>query len=213
MKSFLLMITKSFFSSVSLMLLAIEPTLAQSGLTGELNLQYFPDPSRSAAVNESSPPPIMSETVGEEAQSRGTHYVKHERYYYPTPVPERGAISGLCYTVVVPKGYVSDFSWLPAEYFQEQTDHELKAAVSAALVYEYLYAVGESGKRGTSNDIFIASLEEYGASDKTIAIAESKINSRRNLKYGSKAIYIFENGIITEKDRDRALRTEDCEPS
>ena len=201
-----------------LVMTSFHTALAQSGLTGDFVLREFGVGATKGGDPSTPAEPIVLRQLNDEARERyGSHYVSGKSYSYGSTLATKGrnAINGECYYIEVPEGYISHFEWLPDDYFEaSNNDGELNAAVESALIYEYLYAIGQRNRRRVSDQIFLDALVQAGASDEAIEIAKTQIVRKRPLKYGSKQAQLVAEKAddleIVELDEDLALSGRTC---
>ncbi|MBW8883110.1 MAG: DUF1353 domain-containing protein [Asticcacaulis sp.] len=91
--------------------------------------------------------------------------------------------------IVVPKWYVTDFASVPW-YGQSVIDPQGPTA-RAAIIHDYLYAIGEKGKREEADAIFYRAMIAFGVSELQARIAYNAVRTGGEHGYGLKDDWMF----------------------
>ena len=91
--------------------------------------------------------------------------------------------------IVVPKWFVTDFASVPW-YGHEVIDPEGPTA-RAAIVHDWLYAIGEPGKRQEADDTFYRAMLAFGVDPFHAKIAYDAVRAGGQAGYGLKNDYMF----------------------
>jgi hypothetical protein len=90
---------------------------------------------------------------------------------------------------VVPKGYVTDFASVPW-YGRAVIDPEGPTA-RAAIIHDWLYAIGEKGKREEADVAFYRAMKFYGVDEAQSRIAYNAVHIGGAGGYGLKSDWLF----------------------
>lgn len=93
------------------------------------------------------------------------------------------------HVIVVPKWFVTDFASVPW-YGREVIDPEGPTA-RAAIVHDWLYAIGEPGKRQEADEIFYRAMISFGVAPVQAKIAFDAVRAGGQAGYGLKSDYLF----------------------
>jgi len=93
------------------------------------------------------------------------------------------------WVIVVPKWYVTDFASVPW-YGQGVIDPQGPTA-RAAIVHDWLYTIGEPGKRAVADAIFYRAMLKYGVSDLQARIAYNAVRTGGDAGYGLASDWMF----------------------
>ena len=91
--------------------------------------------------------------------------------------------------IVVPKWFVTDFASVPW-YGHEVIDPEGPTA-RAAIVHDWLYAIGEPGKRQEADETFYRAMLAFGVDQFHAKIAFDAVRTGGQAGYGLKGDYLF----------------------
>ncbi len=91
--------------------------------------------------------------------------------------------------IVVPKWYVTDFASVPW-YGQGVIDPEGPTA-RAAIIHDWLYAIGEPGKRQEADDTFYRAMIAFGVDEMHARIAYNAVRTGGQAGYGLKGDWLF----------------------
>ena len=91
--------------------------------------------------------------------------------------------------IVVPKWYVTDFASVPW-YGQEVIDPQGPTA-RAAIVHDWLYTIGEPGKRQEADDTFYRAMIAFGVDEFHARIAYNAVRAGGQAGYGLKGDWLF----------------------
>ena len=91
--------------------------------------------------------------------------------------------------IVVPKWFVTDFASVPW-YGHEVIDPEGPTA-RAAIVHDWLYAIGEPGKRQEADETFYRAMLAFGVDPFHAKIAFDAVRAGGQAGYGLKGDYLF----------------------
>ncbi len=91
--------------------------------------------------------------------------------------------------IVVPKWYVTDFASVPW-YGQSVIDPEGPTA-RAAIIHDWLYAIGEPGKRQEADDTFYRAMIAFGVDEMHARIAYNAVRTGGQAGYGLKGDWLF----------------------
>ena len=91
--------------------------------------------------------------------------------------------------IVVPKWYVTDFASVPW-YGQAVIDPQGPTA-RAAIVHDWLYAIGEPGKREEADGIFYRAMIKFGVPDLSARIAYNAVRTGGDHGYGLAGDWLF----------------------
>ncbi len=91
--------------------------------------------------------------------------------------------------IVVPKWYVTDFASVPW-YGQEVIDPEGPTA-RAAIIHDWLYAIGQPGMRELADDIFYRAMLHFGVDEMHARIAYNAVRVGGEHGYGLKGDWLF----------------------
>lgn len=91
--------------------------------------------------------------------------------------------------IVVPKWYVTDFASVPW-YGQGVIDPEGPTA-RAAIIHDWLYAIGEPGKRQEADDTFYRAMIAFGVDQMQARIAYDAVRAGGQAGYGLKGDWLF----------------------
>ena len=101
--------------------------------------------------------------------------------------PYCDAATGL--VIVVPKWYVTDFASVPW-YGQAVIDPQGPTA-RAAIIHDWLYAVGQPGKRELADDIFYRAMIKFGVDEMHARIAYNAVRTGGEHGYGLAGDWLF----------------------
>ena len=93
------------------------------------------------------------------------------------------------WVIVVPKWYVTDFASVPW-YGQGLIDPQGPTA-RAAIVHDWLYTIGEPGKREVADAIFYRAMLKYGVPDLSARIAYNAVRTGGDHGYGLASDWVF----------------------
>jgi hypothetical protein len=93
------------------------------------------------------------------------------------------------HVIVVPKWFVTDFASVPW-YGREVIDPEGPTA-RAAIIHDWLYAIGEPGKRQEADEIFYRAMIGFGVDPTHAKIAFDAVRAGGQAGYGLKSDYLF----------------------
>lgn len=91
--------------------------------------------------------------------------------------------------IVVPKWYVTDFASVPW-YGQAVIDPQGPTA-RAAIIHDWLYAVGQPGKRELADDIFYRAMIKFGVDEMHARIAYNAVRTGGEHGYGLAGDWLF----------------------
>ncbi|MDI7774605.1 DUF1353 domain-containing protein [Asticcacaulis sp. EMRT-3] len=91
--------------------------------------------------------------------------------------------------IVVPKWYVTDFASVPW-YGQGLIDPQGPTA-RAAIIHDWLYTIGEPGKREVADAIFYRAMLKYGVSEFQARIAYNAVRTGGEGGYGLASDWVF----------------------
>jgi len=91
--------------------------------------------------------------------------------------------------IVVPKWYVTDFASVPW-YGQGVIDPQGPTA-RAAIVHDWLYTIGEPGKRQEADDIFYRAMIAFGVDTFHAKVAYDAVRAGGQAGYGLKGDWLF----------------------
>lgn len=91
--------------------------------------------------------------------------------------------------IVVPKWYVTDFASVPW-YGQGVIDPQGPTA-RAAIIHDWLYTIGETGKREQADDTFYRAMIAFGVDEWHARIAYSAVRTGGQAGYGLKTDWVF----------------------
>ena len=91
--------------------------------------------------------------------------------------------------IVVPKWFVTDFASVPW-YGHEVIDPEGPTA-RAAIIHDWLYAIGEPGKRQEADDTFYRAMIAFGVDQFHAKIAYDAVRTGGQGGYGLKGDFVF----------------------
>jgi len=91
--------------------------------------------------------------------------------------------------IVVPKWYVTDFASVPW-YGQEVIDPQGPTA-RAAIVHDWLYTIGEPGKRQEADDTFYRAMIAFGVDEFHARVAYNAVRAGGQAGYGLKGDWLF----------------------
>lgn len=102
--------------------------------------------------------------------------------------------------IIVPRGYVTDFASVPdgAHRVVERYGNNIEAAI----VHDWLYAVGEPGRRRFADDVFRYAMAEQGTGPIQRRIAWAAVRIGGNRAYGSDAEWAAR---FYDGERDEAM--------
>lgn len=90
---------------------------------------------------------------------------------------------------VVQKGFVTDFTSVP--WFGRSLIDPEGPTARAALIHDWLYAIGEKNKRKEADDIFYRAMIKYGVDDTKARIAYNAVRLGGENGYGLKTDWWF----------------------
>jgi hypothetical protein len=91
--------------------------------------------------------------------------------------------------VVVPRWYVTDFASVP--WFGQGVIDPQGPTARAAIIHDYLYAIGEKGKREEADDIFYRAMIAFGVSEWQARTAYTAVRTGGEKGYGLKDDWSF----------------------
>jgi hypothetical protein len=91
--------------------------------------------------------------------------------------------------VVVPKWYVTDFASVP--WYGQGVVNPQGPTARAAIIHDWLYAIGEPGKRLQADDIFYRAMRKFGVSEFEAGIAYNAVRTGGEGGYGLKGDWLF----------------------
>ncbi|MFT3995962.1 MAG: DUF1353 domain-containing protein [Asticcacaulis sp.] len=93
--------------------------------------------------------------------------------------------------VVVPKWFRTDFASVP--WFGQFAVNTNGPTIRAAIVHDWLYAIGEAGKRQDADDIFYRAMRKWGVSEIEARIAYNAVRQGGERGYGLASDWLFVN--------------------
>ncbi|WP_298331446.1 DUF1353 domain-containing protein [Asticcacaulis sp.] len=93
--------------------------------------------------------------------------------------------------VVVPKWFRTDFASVP--WFGQFAVNTDGPTIRAAIVHDWLYAIGEPGKRQDADDIFYRAMRKWGVSEIEARIAYNAVRTGGEKGYGLASDWVFVN--------------------
>ncbi len=91
--------------------------------------------------------------------------------------------------IVVPRGFITDFASVP--WYGQTVVRPDGPAARAAIIHDWLYAIGERDKRKDADDIFLRAMELYGVSTIERNAAYQAVRLGGENGYGLLADYVF----------------------
>lgn len=91
--------------------------------------------------------------------------------------------------IVVPKWYVTDFASVP--WYGQGVVNPQGPTARAAIIHDWLYTVGEKGKRQEADDIFYRAMKKFGVSDFEAGIAYNAVRAGGERGYGLADDWMF----------------------
>jgi hypothetical protein len=91
--------------------------------------------------------------------------------------------------VVVPKWYVTDFASVP--WFGQGVVNPQGPTARAAIIHDWLYTIGEPGKRLQADDIFYRAMRKFGVSEFEAGVAYNAVRTGGEKGYGLKSDWLF----------------------
>ncbi|EGF90323.1 hypothetical protein ABI_33410 [Asticcacaulis biprosthecium C19] len=99
--------------------------------------------------------------------------------------------------IVVPRWYVTDFASVP--WFGQGVIDPQGPTARAAIIHDYLYAIGETGKREEADDIFYRAMINFGVTEWTARTAYTAVRTGGEKGYGLKDDWSFINPTQPDK--------------
>jgi len=159
--------------------LALLSLLALAGCVTETEKVYVPvAPPVPVKPSSLTPLPIM--LFNQTKQGRKLFTLDAE---FPYCDPVTG------WVIVVPKWYVTDFASVPW-YGQAVIDPQGPTA-RAAIIHDWLYAIGEPGKRDTADAIFYRAMVRFGVNDFQARTAYTAVHIGGQSGYGLSGDWTF----------------------
>lgn len=93
--------------------------------------------------------------------------------------------------VVVPKWFRTDFASVP--WFGQFAVNTNGPTIRAAIVHDWLYAIGEPGKRQEADDIFYRAMRKWGVSEIEARIAYNAVRQGGERGYALASDWVFVN--------------------
>lgn len=91
--------------------------------------------------------------------------------------------------IVVPKWYVTDFASVP--WFGQGVIDPQGPTARAAIIHDWLYAIGQAGKREEADDIFYRAMISFGVSEMHARTAYTAVRTGGEKGYGLKGDWTF----------------------
>lgn len=91
--------------------------------------------------------------------------------------------------IVVPKWYVTDFASVP--WFGQGVIDPQGPTARAAIIHDWLYAIGQPGKREEADDIFYRAMISFGVSELQARTAYTAVRTGGEKGYGLKGDWTF----------------------
>lgn len=91
--------------------------------------------------------------------------------------------------IVVPKWYVTDFASVP--WFGQGVVDPQGPTARAAIIHDWLYAIGQPGKREEADDIFYRAMISFGVSEFQARTAYTAVRTGGEKGYGLKDDWTF----------------------
>ncbi len=161
----------------NLRLLPVLALLALSGCVTQTEKVFVPV---TAPVAPSSLTPLPIMLFNQTKQGRKLFTLNAE---FPYCDPGTGRI------IVVPKWYVTDFASVPW-YGQSFIDPQGPTA-RAAIVHDWLYTIGEPGKREEADAIFYRAMIKYGVDEFQARLAYNAVRTGGQAGYGLATDWVF----------------------
>ena len=91
--------------------------------------------------------------------------------------------------IVVPRYFRTDFASVP--WFGQGVVDPQGPSARAAIIHDFLYAVGTPGKRKEADDIFYRAMRHFGVSEQEALIAYNAVRLGGEKGYGLKEDWVF----------------------
>ena len=160
------------------LLMVAAAALVLTGCATPEKTVYVPMAAPSVVASSLTPQTVM--LFNQTKQGRKLFALNEE---FPYCDPQTGRV------IVVPKWYVTDFASVPW-YGQEVIDPQGPTA-RAAIVHDWLYAIGEPGKRQEADDTFYRAMIAFGVDQFHAKIAYDAVRTGGQAGYGLKGDYLF----------------------
>ncbi|WP_140985717.1 DUF1353 domain-containing protein [Asticcacaulis tiandongensis] len=99
--------------------------------------------------------------------------------------------------VVVPKWFRTDFASVP--WFAQFAVSSDGPTIRAAIIHDWLYAIGEPGKRKDADDIFYRAMRKWNVSEVEAQIAYQAVRNGGERGYGLPSDWVFVNPSQPDK--------------
>ncbi len=109
--------------------------------------------------------------------------------------PYCDAITGK--VIVVPKWYVTDFASVP--WYGQGLVNPQGPTARAAIIHDWLYAIGEPGKRQEADEIFYRAMKKFGVGEVEARIAYNAVRAGGERGYGRPDDWAFINPAQPDK--------------
>ncbi|ESQ80481.1 DUF1353 domain-containing protein [Asticcacaulis sp. YBE204] len=93
--------------------------------------------------------------------------------------------------IVVPKWFQTDFASVP--WYGQMAVNTNGPTIRAAIIHDWLYAIGEPGKRKDADDIFYYAMRKWGVSEIEARIAYNAVRQGGERGYGLASDWVFIN--------------------
>jgi hypothetical protein len=91
--------------------------------------------------------------------------------------------------IVVPRWYVTDFASVP--WFGQAVIDPQGPTARAAIIHDWLYTIGEKGKREEADAIFYRAMKAFGVNDFQAGIAYNAVRTGGESGYGLASDWMF----------------------
>lgn len=90
---------------------------------------------------------------------------------------------------VVPKGFVTDFASVP--WYGRSVIEPEGPTARAAIIHDWLYAIGEKGKRQDADDVFYRAMKHFGVAEGQARIAYNAVRLGGEAGYALRSDWLF----------------------